>query len=70
MSEEADQQPRPAKRGEAAWKAAREAVAERNDETRKAGKKERADYERHKADARREAERRQLESFPGRQRKV
>ena len=67
MSEEADQQPRPGKRGEAAWKAAREAVAERNEQTRKAGKKQREEYERHKADERRAAERRQLDSFTGKQ---
>ena len=57
-----------AKRGEAAWKAARERVAERNDQARKAGKQRRQAYERQKADARRAAERRQTEQVLARRR--
>ena len=37
------------KRGEAAWKAAKDSVAERNDQVRKAGKQERAAFEARRA---------------------
>ena len=47
-------------RGEAAWKEARERVADRNAKARKAGREQRETYEREKVDARRAAERRQL----------
>ena len=47
---------KPALRGEAAWLAAREQVAKRNAETRKAGKLERAATDQAKADGRRQAE--------------
>jgi hypothetical protein len=49
-----------AKRGEAAWLAARDQVARRNDEARKAGKKRREAYEREREVARQEAERRRV----------
>ena len=44
-------------RGEQAWKEARERVASRNAESRKAGKLQREAYERQRADVRRAAER-------------
>jgi hypothetical protein len=50
----------PSKRGEAAWKAAKERVAERNAQARKAGKQRREVYERQRAEARRQAERREI----------
>jgi hypothetical protein len=53
-------QKEPAKRGEAAWLAARDQVARRNDEARKAGKKRREAYEREREVARQEAERRRV----------
>jgi hypothetical protein len=58
MSSEADEhQDGPAaKRGEAAWKEAKERVAERNQQARKAGKQRREAYERGQDDARRAAE--------------
>jgi hypothetical protein len=40
---------------EAAWKAEKERIAQRNDETRKAGKKERETQERDRAERRRVA---------------
>jgi hypothetical protein len=40
---------------EAAWKAEKDRIAQRNDETRKAGKKERETQERERAERRREA---------------
>ena len=40
---------------EAAWKAEKERIAQRNDETRKAGKKERETMERDRADRRKVA---------------
>jgi hypothetical protein len=40
---------------EAAWKAEKERIAQRNDETRKAGKKERETTERERAERRRAA---------------
>ena len=70
MSSAADQHPNEekAKRGDAAWKAARDRVAARNDQARKAGKEQREAYERQKANARRAAERRQMEETAGRHR--
>jgi hypothetical protein len=47
---------KPALRGEAAWLAAREQVAKKNAETRKAGKVERDANDQAKADGRRLAE--------------
>ena len=55
-----DQVEKPAKRGEAAWKEAKERVAERNAQARKAGKQQRQNYERQKAAERQKAERRQM----------
>ncbi len=45
-------------RGEAAWKEARERVAERNQAARKAGKQRRDAYERQRSQARRAADER------------
>jgi hypothetical protein len=53
-----DPQKEPAKRGEAAWLAARDRVAERNAEARKAGKQRREAYERQREGVREDAERR------------
>ncbi len=47
-------------RGEAAWKEAREQVADRNAKTRKAGREQRENYEREKVQARRASEARQM----------
>jgi hypothetical protein len=47
---------------EAAWKAEKERIAQRNDETRKAGKKERATQEREREERRRLAEARRMEA--------
>jgi hypothetical protein len=58
-----DQQEEPAKRGEAAWAAAREEVAKRNAQARKAGKRRREAYELERRDARRAAERRRIEEL-------
>jgi hypothetical protein len=65
MSDEAEQQQEQAtgKRGEAAWKEARERVAERNAKARKLGKQRREAYERGRDEARRAAERRQMAEF-------
>jgi hypothetical protein len=52
-------------RGEAAWKEAREQVAERNAKARKAGREQRESYEREKVVARQAAERRQLAELIG-----
>jgi hypothetical protein len=51
-------QEKPAKRGEAAWIEARDAITKRNAETRKAGKQEREAYEK-----KRDVERRSHRSF-------
>jgi hypothetical protein len=51
-----EHQERPAKRGEAAWTAAREAVSKRNAEARRAGKKRREAYELERSKARLAAE--------------
>jgi hypothetical protein len=65
MSEQSEEQAQQttSKRGEAAWKEAREKVAERNDQARKAGKERRQAYEHQKADARRAAERIQMQQM-------
>ena len=47
-------------RGEAAWKEAREQVADRNAKARKAGRAEREDYERQRTVERQTAERRRM----------
>jgi len=49
--------PAPAKRGEAAWKEMRTEIADRNDKVRKAGKEERAAYQREKEVRRQRADR-------------
>jgi len=49
MSDSVDpSEPGPAKRGEAAWKAAKARIADRNADVRKAGKQEREAYQREK----------------------
>jgi hypothetical protein len=53
-----DVEKEPAKRGEAAWLAAKEQVAKRNAEARKAGKQRREAYEREREAARQGAEKR------------
>ena len=50
--------PQPAKRGDAAWREQMQAVAERNDAAKKAGKQERQKYEKARETARQVAERR------------
>ena len=56
MSDQAEAgQEKPAKRGEAAWKAAKDGVAERNDQARKAGKQERQAFEARRAGWRRDS---------------
>jgi hypothetical protein len=47
---------------EAAWKAEKERIAQRNDETRKAGRKERETHEREREERRRIAELRRMEA--------
>jgi hypothetical protein len=47
---------KPSTRGESAWKEARERVASRNAEARKAGKVEREAYERERENARKAAD--------------
>jgi hypothetical protein len=59
------QEQQPGKRGEAAWKAAKERVAERNAQARKAGKQRREVYESQRAAARRRAERREMAAALG-----
>jgi hypothetical protein len=61
---------KPAPRGEAAWLAAREKVAKRNAETRKAGKIEREDVERRQQEARRSAEARRAAELAQRTRRA
>ncbi len=56
MTDQADRQTGTSARGEAAWKQAREAIAERNQRTQKAGREQRATYERERESARRAAE--------------
>jgi hypothetical protein len=49
MSDSVDNSaPGPAKRGQAAWKAAKARIADRNDAVRKEGKERRAAYQREK----------------------
>ena len=50
------QEPKPAKRGEAAWNAQRDAIAARNDQARKLGKQQRKAGERRDAERRRAAD--------------
>ena len=59
MSDQPDQKPAaaPPKRGDAAWKAAKEAIAERNEKAHKAGRERRQAAERQKAAIRRSADR-------------
>jgi hypothetical protein len=56
MTEQPDRHSESSARGEAAWKQAREAVAARNQQAKKAGREERQAYERQRDDARRDAE--------------
>jgi hypothetical protein len=55
-------------RGEAAWKEAKERVAERNVQARKAGKQRRESYERERAEALRAAEERRRAELIGERR--
>jgi hypothetical protein len=57
---QSDEGPRSSARGEAAWKAATEQVAERNKAARKGGKERREAYERGREDSRRAAERKRI----------
>jgi hypothetical protein len=56
MTDQSGPQAESSARGEAAWKQAREAVAERNQRAQRAGREERQDYERRREGARRAAE--------------
>jgi hypothetical protein len=56
---------RPAPRGEAAWKAQKDAIAERNQKARKAGKEQRLAHERRRDEARLGAELRDVASLRG-----
>jgi hypothetical protein len=67
MSDEA-QEGQPPKRGEAAWKEARERVSQRNEQARKTGKQRREAYERQQNQARRAAEARQMARLVGKRR--
>jgi hypothetical protein len=53
---ETPQEGPPKKRGEAAWKANMERIAERNDAARKAGRKRREEYDQSRAQARSDAD--------------
>lgn len=57
MSDSASPADPPAKRGEAAWKEMRTRIADRNDKVRKAGKEQRAAYQREKDVRRQRADR-------------
>ena len=59
MADQTDSQrePRPAKRGEAAWKEARDRIAQRNAQARKAGKQRQEAHDRHVKEGRRKARR-------------
>ncbi len=60
MSDSMDKpDPGPAKRGEAAWKAARAKIADRNDQARKEGKQRREGYLREKEHRRKALDRRE-----------
>ena len=61
MSDREEQQA-PAKSGDAAWKAHKERVAERNEEVSKAGRERRAVHEQQQAAARRAADVRRLDA--------
>jgi hypothetical protein len=64
MSDPTDQgSTSPAPRGEAAWKAAKDRVEQRNAEARKAGKQRRETYERQREEHRRGAEGREEARF-------
>jgi hypothetical protein len=54
-------------RGEAAWKAAKKRVAERNEQARKSGKQRRGALERQRAAVRAASERRQMVELLARQ---
>jgi hypothetical protein len=56
MTDQSDRQSESSARGEAAWKKAREAIAARNQLAQKAGREERAAYERQRDEVRRAAE--------------
>jgi hypothetical protein len=56
MTDQSDGQPVSSARGEAAWKQAREAIAERNQRAQRAGREQRETYDRQRKDARRAAE--------------
>jgi hypothetical protein len=67
VSDQANQDDRRSSaRGEAAWKAATEAVAARNEAARKAGKQRREAYERQRDEARRADERQRHSRLSGR----
>ena len=55
MTEQNEEKP-VSKRGEAAWKEARDRIAERNEQVSKAGRKQREDYERARIEDRVEAD--------------
>ena len=62
MNDQADNQQQPvSKRGEAAWKEAKERVAARNEEARKDGRQRREAKDRQRVQALRSAERREME---------
>jgi hypothetical protein len=63
---EDQQEPTVARRTGAAWEQAKEDVAERNAQARKAGKASREAYERERVESRRAAELRQMTDFLGR----
>ena len=56
---------RPARRGEAAWKAAKDDIAARNEQARKAGRKLRQADELHAAQERAAAHRREMATLIG-----
>jgi hypothetical protein len=58
MSDQPHEQQNSSARGEGAWREATDRIAARNDAARKAGKKQRQDYEGKREAARRTAERR------------
>jgi hypothetical protein len=65
MFDRSDEHSDSSARGEAAWKQATEAVAERNRLAQKAGRERREAYERQRTDARRAAESRRQEHLRG-----
>jgi hypothetical protein len=66
MSDKDDRQEEaPSRRGEAAWKAEKERVAESNARVRKAGREQREAYERQQTEGRRAAEARQMADLLG-----